>query len=168
MDKVKEEACANEMKEKHRVFLASLQLEYLTHKLRSIIYQDKRYASVALDIAKKKQSKIIKLGMKFSVDTIFTKGYDVSKFIEENFWGKKGLPLFQYKDDEQRRVQGNYDKWYMFFRDTKVLYQGKLGRVLKNDPSRETLLILVGKDKISVNYNEVSIIMDWSLLIDNV
>jgi hypothetical protein len=114
MDKVKEEACTHGRTEnKHRSFLTSLQLEYLTHKLRSVIYQNQTYASVAADIAAKKRAKIEELSAKFHVDTIFTPGYNVSEFIERNFWQPYGLPLFQYKDDEQRRVQGNYDKWYI-------------------------------------------------------
>ena len=164
MDKVKEEACAHGRTEgKHRSFLTSLQLEYLTHKLRSVIYQNQTYASVAADIAAKKRAKIEELSAKFHVDTIFTPGYDVSEFIEKNFWQPYGLPLFQYKDDEQRRVQGNYDNWYFFFRGTKVVYKGKLGIVLKNDPPQKTLVILVGKNKFNVSYFEVSVEMNLKL-----
>ena len=54
MDKVREETCEDKGL-RHRQFLTRLQLEYLTHKLRSSIYRNGTYASVAADIAKKKR-----------------------------------------------------------------------------------------------------------------
>ena len=71
MDKVREETCEDKGL-RHRQFLTRLQLEYLTHKLRSSIYRNGTYASVAADIAKKKRLKIIELSVKFNVDSIFT------------------------------------------------------------------------------------------------
>ena len=84
MDKVREETCEDKGL-RHRQFLTRLQLEYLTHKLRSSIYRNGTYASVAADIAKKKRLKIIELSVKFNVDSIFTPGYNVAEFVEKNF-----------------------------------------------------------------------------------
>ena len=161
MDKVKEEACTHGRTEcKHRSFLISLQLEYLTHKLRSVIYQNQTYASVAADIAAKKRAKIEEL----HVDTIFTPGYDVSEFIEKEFWQSHGLPLFQYKDDEQRRVQGNYDKWYMLYRGTKVMYKDEVMEVVCNNPSTETLKLRGSKGEYSVKYIQISLINNFKFI----
>ena len=57
-------------------FLINLQLEYLTHKLRSIIYQDETYAKVSLEISEKKKQKIIELGEKFNLKTLFDSSYN--------------------------------------------------------------------------------------------
>lgn len=162
MDKVREETCEDK-RLRHRQFLTRLQLEYLTHKLRSSIYRNGTYASVAADIAKKKRLKIIELSVKFNVDSIFTPGYNVAEFVEKNFWGKKGLPAFQYKDEEQRRVQGNYDRWYILYRDTKVLYKGTIMEVVSNNPAKEEVKIRGSKGDFLVKYNDITIInnFDW-------
>lgn len=165
MDKVKEEACTHGRTEnKHRSFLTSLQLEYLTHKLRSVIYQNQTYASVAADIAAKKRAKIEELSAKFHVDTIFTPGYNVSEFIERNFWQPYGLPLFQYKDDKQRRVQGNYDKWYILYRGTQVMYKDEVMEVVCNNPSTETLKLRGSKGEYSVKYIQISLINNFKFI----
>ena len=80
MDKVREETCEDKGL-RHRQFLTRLQLEYLTHKLRSSIYRNGTYASVAADIAKKKRLKIIELSVKFNVDSIFTPANNVSEIV---------------------------------------------------------------------------------------
>lgn len=163
MDKVREETCEDKGL-RHRQFLTRLQLEYLTHKLRSSIYRNGTYASVAADIAKKKRLKIIELSVKFNVDSIFTPGYNVAEFVEKNFWGKKGLPAFQYKDDEQRRVQGNYDKWYILYRGTQVMYKDEVMEVVCNNPSTETLKLRGSKGEYSVKYIQISLINNFKFI----
>lgn len=166
MDKIKEEACSERkpITWRNQSFIISLQLEYLTHKLRSIIYRNQTYAGVAADIAEKKRSKIMELSSKFHVDTIFTPGFDVSKFVEENFWQPNGLPLFQYKDEEQRRVQGNYDKWYILYRKTKVLYRGEEMEVICNNPSTQELKLRGRKGEFFVKYIEISLINNYQFV----
>lgn len=154
-----------EVREKRKRFLIKLQLEYLTHKLRSIIYLDKKYADVSNEIAKKKREKIEKLSARFHIDTIFTPGYNYSDFIEKNFWRTYGPPIFQYKNDEQQRVQGNYDSWYMLYRGTNVVYCGKIMKVICNNPLTETLKIRGFKNgEYIVKYNEVSLINNFNLI----
>ena len=65
-------------------FLIKLQLEYLTHKLRSQIYRDERYAKVASDIADKKKLKIQEVSVKFGLKSIFN-GLSVNKFVKKYF-----------------------------------------------------------------------------------
>lgn len=138
-------------------FLIKLQLEYLTQKLRSQIYHDERYSKVALDIATKKQSKIQELSVKFNLPCIFNKGYDIQSFVNKYFWNDRGLPNFQYKDEEQCRVQGNYDKWYLLYRGTTVIYKGKEVRVLVNDPSKDTVVIETFSGELCVKYSEINL-----------
>ena len=87
----------------------------------------------------------------------------MAEFVEKNFWGKKGLPAFQYKDEEQRRVQGNYDRWYILYRDTKVLYKGTIMEVVSNNPAKEEVKIRGSKGDFLVKYNDITIInnFDW-------
>ena len=76
----------NEYRISHEQFLINLQLEYLTHRLRSLIYRTASYAQVAADIASKKRSKIEDLGKKFGIRTIFSPGFDVLGFVNLYFW----------------------------------------------------------------------------------
>ena len=145
-------------------FLINLQLEYLTHKLRSIIYQDETYAKVSLEISEKKKQKIIELGEKFNLKTLFDSGYNSEEFIENCFWNKKGLPNFQYKDNKQKKVQGNYDKWYLLYRGAAVSYKGLLFSVKENNPSKECVKIRNSKFEYTVNYNEINIINKYNLV----
>ena len=106
-----EQAVSNNGVKSQEQFLINLQLEYLTQRLRALIYQDETYIRVASDIAAKKRMKITQLGIKFNLTTIFN-GEDVEQFVDKYFWNPNGLPNFQYKDAQQKRVQGNYDAWY--------------------------------------------------------
>ena len=141
-------------------FLIKLQMEYLTHALRSFIYRKKEYAQVSRDIALKKKAKIISLSKKFNIQTIFT-GKDMVAFINEKFWSKNGLPNFVYKSVDQSAVQGNYDKWYMFYRGTKVLYNNLLMEVILNNPTTETLKIRKKGVECVVKYDEVILLNNY-------
>lgn len=152
-----------EIRECHEKFLINLQLEYLTHKLRFLIYQEEAYARVALDIAMKKRRKIEDLSLRFGMKTIFDDQVDVRKFVEKYFWMETGMPRFQYKDTEQRRVQGNYDRWYILFRGTRVMYDGKEYEVLVNNPAKEEVTIkrLNSKSKKHLKYDEITLNSDY-------
>lgn len=140
----------------HRDFLMKLQLEYLTQKLRSFIYTEE-YSKVASEIARKKRLKIEELSEKFGIETIFSDGFDVADFVEKNFWNPFGLPNFQYKDEEQKRIQHNYDCWYMFYRGSRVMYRGKEMRVLSNNPPMRELKITDEFEQYIVTYNDITI-----------
>lgn len=139
-------------------FLINLQLEYLTHHLRAIIYQEKTYAKVACDIAARKRLKIKQLGERFAQETIFDENVDVDKFIEKYFWNKKGLPNFKYKDEQQKRVQGNYDKWYLLYRGTLVVYNVEIVEVISNNPAKDSADLRINDKKVTVSYSDISLI----------
>lgn len=111
------------MVEEKKKFLYILQLEYLTHKLRSLIYRDEAYIKVAADIANKKIAKIMEVSARIGEPNIFTDKLYGENFIRNEFWQVYGLPNLMYKDENQKRIQGNYDKWYLFYRDTIVKYK---------------------------------------------
>lgn len=155
-----EKAKRREAKAKQKEFIKALQLEYLTQKLRSFIY-DEKYSKVASDIAKKKRNKIIELGQKFGINTIFSDSIDINQFVKDNFWNNTGIPNFQYKDEEQKRVQGNYDCWYLFFRGTKVKYLGEEYSVVINNPSEKKILVENGKRRVKISYENVTLINNF-------
>ena len=152
-----EQAVSNNGVKSQEQFLINLQLEYLTQRLRALIYQDETYIRVASDIAAKKRMKINQLGIKFNLTTIFN-GENVEQFVDKYFWNPNGLPNFQYKDAQQKRVQGNYDAWYMLYRGTIVVYKGKDAEVLSNNPAKEKLEIRINNDrKLTVRYSDITL-----------
>lgn len=139
-------------------FLQKLQLEYLTQFLRSKIYKDEKYIRIAAGIAEKKREKICMLGEKFGMKTIFSEGFPVTDFVNRFFWNSRGLPNFQYKDDEQRGVQWNYDAWYILFRGEKVVCDGALYKVVKNNPRDRRVELTNGIGVIDKSYSEIQLI----------
>lgn len=152
------------MKEEKKKFLYVLQLEYLTHKLRSLIYRDAAYIHVAAEIANKKAAKIMEISAKIDEPNIFTDSKYGENFIRKEFWREYGLPNMVYRDDSQRRIQGNYDKWFLLYRGTVVRYRGKEATVASNNPAKETLRIRVDRDSYDVNYTDVVIINNYKLI----
>ena len=143
--------------EERRAFLHKLQLEYLTQRLRSFIYKDEKYIHIAAGIAEKKKEKIISLGQKFGIETIFS-GIPIQDFVKEYFWNSRGLPNFSYKDEDQKGVQWNYDAWYILFRGTIVICDGRLYTVLKNNPHEEKVELMGGGCRIEKSYADIQLI----------
>ena len=138
-------------------FIYKLQLEYLTHKLRSMVYRKMKYVKLSTDMAEKKKEKILALGAKFGVQTMFDTS--VQQFVKDHFWNDKGLPNLSYKDDEQRRVQGNYDAWYLLYRGTVIMYNCDFCTVVSNNPTTRTVQVLDGRFMLS--YDEISLMNDY-------
>lgn len=138
-------------------FIHKLEMEYLTHKLRSLVYRKMKYIKLSRDMALKKKEKIQALGVKFGIPTMFDTG--VTKFVNEHFWNECGLPNFSYKDGEQKRVQGNYDAWYLLYRGTVIMYNGEPCTVVSNNPSTRTVQVLDGC--FAMSYDEISLVNDY-------
>ena len=147
-----------EIVQTQREFIYKLQLEYLTHKLRSFVYRKAKYIKLSKDMAEKKKDKIKILGAKFGIPTMFDTG--VQQFVKEHFWNNHGLPNFSYKDSEQERVQGNYDARYLLYRGTVIMYNGELCTVVSNNPSTRTVQVVDGCFILS--YDEISLIDDYN------
>ena len=130
-------------------FIHKLEMEYLTLKLRSFVYRKMKYVKLSRDMAVKKKEKIQALGVKFGIPTMFDTG--VAKFVNEHF--------FSYKDSEQKRVQGNYDAWYLLYRGTVIMYNGEPCTVVSNNPSTRTVQVLDGC--FAMSYDEISLVNDY-------
>lgn len=139
-------------------------LEFLTYKLRSIIYVGE-HKRVAQEIVKKKIIKVKAIGDKLNQKTIIDSPKDMKAFINNEFWQKRGLPRLQYNTAEQERVQGNYDKWYLMQRGTQVEYDGELCTILRNDPSTDILQVNCQGKRINLRYEDVSLIIPEELYI---
>ncbi len=138
-------------------FIYKLQMEYLTHKLRSMVYRKMKYVKLSTDMAEKKKEKILALGAKFGVKTMFDTS--VQQFVIDHFWNAKGLPNLSYKDDEQRRVQGNYDAWYLLYRGTVIMYNHDVCTVVSNNPTTRTVQVL--NSCFTLSYDEISLLNDY-------
>lgn len=138
-------------------FIRKLQMEYLTHKLRSMVYRKMKYIKISKDIAEKKKKKIQLLGQKFGIATMFETG--VRQFVQEYFWNECGLPNMSYKDDEQRRVQWNYDAWYLLYRGTHIMCDGRKYAVANNNPSTKTVCVF--GSSFLMSYQDISLIDDY-------
>lgn len=138
-------------------FIHKLEMEYLTHKLRSLVYRKMKYIKLSKDMAERKKQKIQTLGLKFGVSTMFDTG--VEEFVKEHFWNERGLPNLSYKDNEQKRVQGNYDAWYLLYCGTIVMYNGEPCTVVSNNPSTRTIQVLDGC--FAMGYDEISLVNDY-------
>lgn len=148
---------SEEMVRSQEEFIYKLQMEYLTHKLRSLVYRKAKYVKLSEDMATKKKEKIQALGVKFGIPTMFDTG--VAEFVRGHFWNERGLPNFSYKDAEQERVQGNYDAWYLLYRGTIIMYDGDPCTVVSNNPS--TKMVQVLDSCFALRYDEISLINDY-------
>lgn len=126
-------------------YLRVLQLEYLSNKLRALIYETPIFIKVKTDIAFKKQDKIKKLAKKINAFSIFDSPKFFDSFVEREFLNEFGLPNLQYGiDEEKNRKNAWWDKFYLFKPGTIVEYEGRDCKVLENDPDLNLLYLKTG------------------------
>jgi hypothetical protein len=126
-------------------YLEVLQLEYLSNKLRGLIYEEPIFIKVKTDIALKKRDKIKKLAKKMAYFCIFDSPKFFDSFLERKFLNEFGLPNLQYGiDKEKSRRAAWWDKFYLFKPGTIVEYEGRDCKVLENDPDLELLYLETG------------------------
>lgn len=144
-------------------YLKILQLEYLSHKLRALIYQRPEFKKMNNDIAEKKREKIINLSDKFRLINIFESDFCFELFWKNDFLNDKGLPNFQYNPKNKDSIE-YWDKFYSFYPKSKVFYKGKEFVIKKNKVTSNSLLLYNNKN---VSYNEVVITLFYNLSIDS-
>jgi hypothetical protein len=93
-------------------FYAVLQREFISYFVRSQIYPPEYAAKYALYCICKRE-KIEKIGVKNALPSIFNASGLRDQYIE-NFLTAFGLPNFEYRDDNSRKIMGKYDKEYWF------------------------------------------------------
>lgn len=126
-------------------FVINLQLEYLSCKLRSIVYN--RIESVELvkiykDIAEKKKTKILNLKQRFRLGTMFDSDKAFSDFYLKEFLQEYGLPNLQYSEKTKKSVMF-WDRFHLLKPGTIVIYKGKEYKVKINHPNDDNVVIWV-------------------------
>lgn len=139
-------------------YLKVLQLEYFTHKVRSLIFDKPEFIKMAKDIAEFKKERIELLAKKHFKCSIFLSAEEYFSFYEKEFLNPTGVPNFQYPANEQKRnSQWFWDMIYLFGKDQVVIFEDNEYRILKNDTKNQTICIKMGKKKKDVKYSDVKI-----------
>lgn len=139
-------------------YLKVLQLEYFTHKVRSLIFDKPEFIKMANDIAEFKKERIELLAKKHFKRSIFFSVEEYFSFYEKEFLNPTGIPNFQYSTNEQKRnSQWFWDMIYLLGKDQVVIYDEKECRVLKNDIKNQTVIIKVNGKKKDVEYSNIKI-----------
>lgn len=139
-------------------YLKVLQLEYFTHKVRSLIFDKPEFIKMAKDIAEFKKERIELLTKKHFKCSIFLSAEEYFSFYEKEFLNPTGVPNFQYPANEQKRnSQWFWDMIYLFGKDQVVIFEDNEYRILKNDTKNQTICIKMGKKKKDVEYSDVKI-----------
>lgn len=112
-------------------YLKRLQMEFFSYVIRSIIYSEP-YRSISDDIARKKREKIISIGKRFALDTIFDSREKFISFYENKFLKKSGFPNFTYAGTPNDEKIKRWDNFYLLKRGTRVR--------LKEDPHNEYII----------------------------
>lgn len=139
-------------------YLKILQLEYLTYKVRELIFDKPEFIKMNKDIANKKKEKIINLCEKFRLDSIFSSIEKFQDFWNNIFLNEFGLPNLQYSIVEEKKLsQVFFDKVYLLNKNTIVFYKNVECVVLYNNIEKNELSILFGNKSHSVSYDQVKI-----------
>ena len=139
-------------------YLKVLQLEYFTHKVRSLIFDKPEFIKMAKDIAEFKKERIELLAKKHFKCSIFLSAEEYFSFYEKEFLNPTGVPNFQYPANEQKRnSQWFWDTIYLFGKDQVVIFEDNEYRILKNDTKNQTICIKMGKKKKDVKYSDVKV-----------
>lgn len=137
-------------------YFQQLQLEYLSCKLRQIIYDEKSFSDQNREIAEKKQEKILNLSEKLDALSVCNSKHIALSTIRYQFIQPFGLPNLQYSTS-----QGNiafWDRVHLFKEGTIVSYcDGRKFKIIKNFPNEDIVLIRNKKEEFYCPYNYVSI-----------
>jgi len=113
-------------------FYSVLQQEFISYYVRSKIYPPE-YAKKYDNYCICKRDKIEKIGVKNCLPSIFNMESLKSKYVD-SFLNAYGMPNFEYRDENSRRIMGKYDKDYWFSAGTSIK--------IKTDKSIVTSLVL--------------------------
>jgi len=143
-----------------------LQQEFISYFIRSKIYPEP-YADKYRDYCVKKKDKIEKIGLKNSLPSVFSSVTIREKYLKR-FFNKKGLPNFEYRDDESVRIMGYWDRVYWFSKGTPIRID--LGgepfssEVKLNVPKQELLKVVIDNLEVEFKYSEISRLITNSLI----
>lgn len=139
-------------------YLKILQLEYFSCKVRELIYERPEFVKMNKEISEKKKEKILGLGKKFQMLTIFDSNQNAEEFWKEHFVQEFGLPAFQYSYDEAKKKAISYwDKFYLLKTGMTILYNGTEHQVKTNCPEVDSIFIALDKKTKPIPYTYLKI-----------
>jgi len=94
-------------------FYSLVQLEYLSYKVRELTYERELDKVRFADICRMKKEKIDKYAERELMRSIFN-DLDYRKKYLDLFFNEFGLPNFEYKDEQARKITGHWDKFHYF------------------------------------------------------
>ena len=139
-------------------FFTRLQLEFLSYRFRSLIYQRAFDKKKFLDICVQKKCKISQIALENCLPTIFNNQEQQKKYLQK-FFGETGLPVFCYRDLYQENVKGYWDCYYYFIVGSSVRLinnnEIEIGRIKNCDIKSKKLIITVDGKEVERNFCEV-------------
>lgn len=147
-------------------FVNILQLEYLSQRLRAIIYETPHFKKMSGDIAEKKKAKIIDLTTKFHFPSIFDSDIALELFFQKDFLKESGKPNFQYVPSSEKSVS-YWDSYYLFQKGRIVIYNEKEYKVIENRPNENIVILKVNEGFLEVPYNDVKVKLLYTISIDS-
>lgn len=123
-------------------YLKRLQMEFFSYVVRSIIYSEP-YRHINDDIARKKREKIISMGKRFALDTIFDSKENFINFYENKFLKKSGFPNLTYAGTPKDEKIKFWDNFYLLKEGTHIfLKEDESEHVVEvNDPDNQVVLL---------------------------
>lgn len=139
-------------------YLKVLQLEYLTNKVRSLIFDRPEFVKMASDIAEFKKERIELLSKRHFKSSIFMSTEEFMNFYESEFLNPFGLPNFQYSNDKKRRASQRYwDVVHLLDKGQVVIYKDSEYPILGNNMKDRMVCIKINKKRKNVSYSKIKI-----------
>lgn len=139
-------------------YLRFLQLEFLSYSLRANIYEKEGFIKMCKDISKKKKEKIISVGKRFNLLTIFDSQELFDNFLENEFNREFGLPRLQYVPETEKYVR-HWDKYYLLSKGKRIVFQNQSRTICDNWPDKEVLCLSKQGNLVEVikNYTDIQL-----------
>jgi len=146
-------------------FYTILQLEYISYYIRSKIYP-KPYCDKYVKYCAQKKEKIEKISIKNSLPSIFSNKSTKEKYLKM-FMNSKGLPKFEYRDEQSLNIMGYYDKVYWFYKGVSIKVdfadESNIVVVKENFPKQDKISVKMGVLDVEFSYSEVTRIISDTL-----
>lgn len=147
-------------------FLKVLQLEYFSHKLRTLIYSDPVFIKMSVDIAEKKKNKIMGLSKRYGTLTMFDNPKLFEFYFRNEFVQEYGLPQFQYTPKTASAVS-YWDKVSLLREGSTVIWNKKEYEVELNYPNDEVVKLIKDNELREVPYIDLKIKLLYTISLDS-
>lgn len=133
-------------------FYSNLQMEWLSYKLRELIYVRECDKKRFNDICAMKKQKIEEFAFKNCRKSIFNSEEFRDKYISRFTGDGFGIPCFEYKDVDFKTRTEPWDKIYFFAKDTEITTSIGNGIVIENHSGGNQVDYISGGRTIKAYY----------------